>query len=134
MQTTFKHRKVMDTTEGQREATKRMALFPERAEVLFVGSEMWVVSPFSLDDDAFSHFFEKKAFEIALWGCGLLACRSLGRKTLCIPRHTTVVPGFAGWTHKVLAVATGKRETSANTNIHDVRPFPSLQTIPSSLT
>jgi hypothetical protein len=45
MRTTFAHRQWLhDTTHAQEEATRRMALFPERAEVLFVQKDMWVVS------------------------------------------------------------------------------------------
>lgn len=32
----------------QRTAYQRMALFPEKAEVIFVGTDIWVVSPFFL--------------------------------------------------------------------------------------
>ncbi len=39
-----KHRPwISSQTTSQREATQRMALFPERAEVIFVGSDIWVV-------------------------------------------------------------------------------------------
>ncbi|KAK0469184.1 MoaB/Mog domain-containing protein [Desarmillaria tabescens] len=38
-----KHRPwISSQTKLQREATQRMALFPERAEVIFVGSDIWV--------------------------------------------------------------------------------------------
>ena len=37
-------------TEDQRIARERMALFPEKGEVLFVNSEIWVVSVCSRDD------------------------------------------------------------------------------------
>ncbi|KAG7451675.1 Molybdopterin binding protein [Guyanagaster necrorhizus] len=38
-----KHRPwILSQTTSQREATKRMALFPERAEVIFVGRDIWV--------------------------------------------------------------------------------------------
>jgi hypothetical protein len=30
--------------EEQKKATRRMALFPEKAEVLFIGKDIWVVS------------------------------------------------------------------------------------------
>jgi molybdopterin-biosynthesis enzyme MoeA-like protein len=47
MRRAFQHRRWLQDVEisdEQREATDRMALFPENAEVLFVATEMWVVS------------------------------------------------------------------------------------------
>ena len=39
-----KYRKWVGTQDAQqRAATRRMALFPERAEVIFVGEDIWVV-------------------------------------------------------------------------------------------
>jgi hypothetical protein len=41
----IKHRTWMTTqTPQQRAATERMALFPDKAEVLFVAEDIWVVS------------------------------------------------------------------------------------------
>ena len=39
-----KYRKWVGTQDAQqRAATRRMALFPEQAEVIFVGEDIWVV-------------------------------------------------------------------------------------------
>ena len=41
-----KHRwaSLAEQTEEQRTARERMALFPERAEVIFIAPDIWVVS------------------------------------------------------------------------------------------
>ena len=45
----IKHRTdIANQTDEQRVARERMALFPARAEVLYIASDIWVVSvPFS---------------------------------------------------------------------------------------
>ena len=45
----IKHRTdIANQTEEQRVARERMALFPARAEVLYIASDIWVVSPFNI--------------------------------------------------------------------------------------
>jgi hypothetical protein len=44
MQEMNKHRKWIGTQNAEQlAATHRMALFPEKAEVIFVGEDIWVV-------------------------------------------------------------------------------------------
>ena len=38
---------IQNQTAEQREARERMALFPSKAEVLFVAQDIWVVCPYS---------------------------------------------------------------------------------------
>lgn len=48
-----KHRTdILDQTPEQLKARNRMALFPDKAEVLFVDSELWVVSTPWISEDA----------------------------------------------------------------------------------
>jgi hypothetical protein len=45
----------------QRAAYQRMALFPNKGEIIFVGTDIWVVSPFSKHYSCISHTCESRS-------------------------------------------------------------------------
>ena len=52
-------------TDEQRVARERMALFPARAEVLYIASDIWVVSPFNIRYD--NHVYRRADEEMCLY-------------------------------------------------------------------
>ena len=60
-------------TEDQRAAQQRMALFPDKAEVIFVGEDIWVVSYLAWRCQMLASFIS------------ITASSSIRRRTICIP-------------------------------------------------
>lgn len=83
------------TTE-QRTAQQRMALFPEKAEVIFVGEDTWVVSPPLVDG--------VKNADLCL--ILIAASSSIRRKIMYISWYSITVPTDAHGFDTVLALAS----------------------------
>jgi len=108
-----KQRKWIGTqTAEQRAATLRMALFPENAEVLFVGEDIWVVSLH------LSSFFDALLTILS-------ACGSSGREALYLPWDPCIIHKNVTWPDAIHTIATKARASFANTDLYGVSATPS---------
>lgn len=90
----------------QRTAYQRMALFPEKAEVIFVGTDIWVVSTFIPTTSPTADAQE--------------ACRAIGGEIMHFPWNPIFVSKDAHKSYPVLASTSRERTAHENTSIHRV--------------
>lgn len=102
-----KQRKWIGTQNAEQlAATHRMALFPEKAEVLFIGEDIWVVSVVCLSNHSYLIMFA--------------ACRPTCGQTLYFPWHPYFVPENATWTYPIPSTSPCARTATPNTSFHGV--------------
>jgi hypothetical protein len=95
-------------TSQQLEATRRMALFPDQAEVIFVGSDLWVVRYFYPSLDVITNAPINQA------------CSAAGRETMHLSGHCFPVSENVDSTYAVSPSPAPPRTTDTHTNIHRV--------------
>lgn len=102
-----KYRKWIGTQNAeQRAATNRMALFPENAEVIFVGEDIWVVRPLV------TIISERQPI------VSYLACHPSRGQTVHIPGHSCAVPKDAAQSNALHPPSARARASLENTNLH----------------
>lgn len=109
-----------DQTEEQRTAMHRMALFPDKAEVLFIAGDMWVVSAVFLAELPQAQLVYL-SWRISCADCYLTARNPAGKETMRVTRHTQLIPEDASRPRAVFASASDGITTFADAGLHYVR-------------
>ena len=81
-------------TEDQRAAQQRMALFPDKAEVIFVGEDIWVVSYLAWRRQVLASLIS------------ITASGSIRRQTMYISWYSLTIPTVAYGVDTVLTLAS----------------------------
>ena len=109
MKSFSKYRKLYEQqTAEQLTAMQRMALFPNRAEILFVNKESWVVSTHPHSPRILSN------------GQLVVAGNPIRRQTMRLPWNPNTLPTHAHRAYTVFAFTATKRTPITNTNIYRV--------------
>jgi hypothetical protein len=103
------------STEQQRVARERMALFPADAEVLHVTKELWVVCPFP------STHYLRRATELSN---NNVAYRAAGGTALRLPGRAVPIPTTTGWPDAIPSPPRHARKASAPPRSNTVRLTP----------